>query len=114
MTRIKGGILHAKRRRGIVKHTKGFKWGRKSKMKLAKIAHYRAGQFAFAGRKNKKRERRGLWNIKINAAIREFGLSYSRFIDALKKQNITIDRKILADLAENHPKMFAAVVAKAK
>ena len=114
MTRIKGGLLHSKRRRGILKHTKGFRWGRKSKIKLAKTAKMKAGQYAFMDRRVKKRTNRGLWNIKINAAVREFGLSYSRLIDALKKNSVALDRKILADLAENHSAIFAKVVESVK
>ena len=114
MTRVKGGLLHAKRRRGILKHTRGFRWGRKSKIKVAKPAKMKAGQFAFEDRRQKKRTNRGLWNIRINAAVREFGLSYSRLIDALKKNNIGLDRKILADLAENHTAVFAKVVEAVK
>ncbi len=114
MTRIKGGLLHAKRRRGILKHTRGFKWGRKSKIKLAKVAKMKAGQYAFNDRKIKKRVRRNLWNVKINAAVRNFQLSYSKFIDALKKNNVGLDRKILADLAQNHEAIFAKVVESVK
>lgn len=114
MTRIKGGLLHAKRRRGILKHTKGFRWGRKSKIKLAKPAKMKAGQYAFNDRKIKKRTNRGVWNIKINAAVREFGLSYSRLIDAMKKSNVAIDRKILATLAEHHKAVFTKVVEAVK
>jgi large subunit ribosomal protein L20 len=114
MTRVKGGLLHAKRRRGILKHTRGFRWGRKSKIKVAKPAKMKAGQYAFEDRRQKKRTNRGLWNIRINAAVREFGLSYSRLIDALKKNNIALDRKILADLAENHSAVFAKVVEAVK
>lgn len=114
MTRIKGGLLHAKRRRGILKHTKGFRWGRKSKIKLAKPAKMKAGQYAFNDRKIKKRINRGVWNVKINAAIREFGMSYSRFIDALKKNNVALDRKILSQLAQHHETVFAKVVESVK
>ena len=114
MTRIKGGLLHAKRRRGILKHTKGYRWGRKSKIKLAKIAKMKAGQYAFVDRRVKKRTNRGLWNLRINAAVREFGLSYSRFIDGLKKKNITINRKILTDLARQYPQCFTKIVETVK
>ncbi len=109
MTRIKGGMLHAKRRRGILKHTKGFRWGRKSKIKVAKIAKFKAGQHAFASRRTKKRLNRGLWNIKINAAARIVGTKYSTLINALKKKGIALDRKILAQLAEKEPKIFAKI-----
>lgn len=114
MTRIKGGLLHAKRRRGILKHTKGFRWGRKSKIKLAKPAKMKAGQYAFNDRKIKKRTNRNMWNIRINAAVREFGLSYSRFIEALKKADVAIDRKVLAELAQHHKAIFTKVVETVK
>ena len=114
MTRIKGGLLHAKRRRGILKHTKGYRWGRKSKIKVAKIAKFKAGQHAFRDRRNKKRTMRGLWNIRINAGARALGLSYSQLIGKLKKANVTIDRKVLAVLAAEHPAIFAKVVEMAK
>ena len=114
MTRIKGGLLHAKRRRGILKHTKGYRWGRKSKIKLAKTAKMRAGQFALASRRVKKRERRALWNIKINAAARQLDVSYSRLIGLLKKNKIALDRKILAELGQKYPQTFRAVVAETR
>jgi large subunit ribosomal protein L20 len=114
MTRVKGGLLHAKRRRGILKHTRGFRWGRKSKIKVAKPAKMKAGQYAFEDRRQKKRTNRGLWNVRINAAVREFGLSYSKLIGALKKNNIALDRKVLAELAENHSAVFAKVVEAVK
>lgn len=114
MTRVKGGVLHSKRRRGILKHTRGFRWGRKSKIKVAKVAKMKAGQYAFEDRRQKKRTNRGIWNVRINAAVREFGLSYSKLIDALKKNNVALDRKILADLAENHSAVFAKVVEAVK
>ena len=114
MTRIKGGLLHAKRRRGILKHTKGYCWGRKSKIKVAKVAKMKAGQYAFMDRRMKKRVNRRLWNVKINAGVRELGLSYSKLINALKKKNIALDRKILATLAENYPTIFTQVVEAVK
>ena len=114
MTRIKGGMLHAKRRRGILKHTKGFRWGRKSKIKLAKVAKMKAGAHAFASRRVKKRQARGLWQIQINAAVRQAGLSYSAFMGALKKKGIGLDRKILATLAKNHQAAFKMVLEAVK
>jgi large subunit ribosomal protein L20 len=114
MTRIKGGLLHAKRRRGILKHTKGFRWGRKSKMKVAKVAKMKAGQYAFVGRKQKKRTNRALWQVRINAAARKLGMSYSKFMGALKKNNININRKVLADMALKSPAAFAKLVDKVK
>lgn len=114
MTRIKGGVVHSKHRRGILKHTKGYRWGRKSKIKLAKTAVMKAGQHAFNDRKIKKRNARGLWQIKINAAVRKEGLSYSRFINGLKKNKIALDRKILATIAQKYPVLFKQIVAIAK
>lgn len=110
MTRIKGGILHTKRRRGILKHTKGFRWGRKSKIKVAKVAKMKAGQHAFNSRRVKKRERRANWQVRINAAVRRFGLSYSQFMGSLKKKGIIIDRKVLAQMAVEEPKLFTYLV----
>ncbi|MEK7219337.1 MAG: 50S ribosomal protein L20 [Patescibacteria group bacterium] len=109
MTRVKKGVHALKRRRSVLKQTKGFRHGRSTKERQAKEAILHAGNYAFAHRKDKKSHNRKLWNIKINAGSRELGMSYSKFIDALKKKDIVIDRKILADLAENNPKTFAKV-----
>ncbi len=114
MTRIKGGLLHAKRRRGILKHTKGYRWGRKSKIKVAKVAKMKAGQHAFRDRRVKKRLNRRNWQVNINAAARLGGTTYSRLMGALKKKNIGLDRKILAMLAEQYPTAFAKIVEMAK
>lgn len=114
MTRIKGGVLHAKRRRGILKHTKGFRWGRKSKIKVAKVAKMKAGQHAFNSRKVKKRTNRALWNVRINAAVRPLDLSYSKLIGLLKKNKITLDRKVLSQLADQYPAVFAKIVESVK
>ncbi|OGI64967.1 50S ribosomal protein L20 [Candidatus Nomurabacteria bacterium RIFCSPLOWO2_01_FULL_39_18] len=110
MTRVKKGVHALKRRRSILKQTKGFRHGRKSKERQAKEALLHAGNYSFAHRKDKKSHNRKLWNIKINAGTRELGMSYSRFIDALKKKNVLLDRKILADLAEHNPSTFAKVL----
>lgn len=110
MPRVKRGVHHSKRRKNILKKAKGYKWGRKSKLKLAKTATAKAGAYAYRDRRTKKRAARQLWNIKINAALRERGLTYSRFINAMKKAKIEIDRKILADFAVNHPKLFEAII----
>lgn len=110
MTRIKGGMIHSKHRKGILKYTKGFRWGRKSKIKLAKTAKMRAGQHAFVGRKVKKRQARALWQVKINAACRKHDLSYSKFMGGLKKAGVTLDRKVMAEIAAKYPAMFAELV----
>lgn len=111
MPRVKRGVNANKRRRNVLKYTKGYRWGRKSKERAAKEALLHAWTHAFAGRKNKKRVFRELWNVKINAAIREEGMSYSKFISALKKKKVALNRKMLADLAEHEPETFKKVVA---
>ena len=88
--------------------------GRSTKERQAKDALLHAGAYAFAHRRDKKSHNRKLWNIKINAGSRELGMSYSRFIDALKKKGIELDRKILADLAEHNPSTFAKVMEAVK
>lgn len=114
MTRVKRGVTAHKRREKILKYAKGFRWGRKSKERAAHDALLHAWTNQFRDRKLKKREFRRLWNIKINAGAREQGLSYSKFISLLKKKNIAIDRKILADLAEHEPQVFEKIVAAVK
>ncbi|HLC70056.1 MAG TPA: 50S ribosomal protein L20 [Patescibacteria group bacterium] len=114
MPRVKGGLLHAKRRRGILKHTKGFRWGRKSKIKVAKVAKFKAGQHAYASRRTKKRLNRGLWNVRINAAARKLGISYSKLMDALKKKEISLDRKVLSEIAAKNPTVFEKIVEAVK
>lgn len=114
MTRVKKGVHALKRRRSILKQTKGFRHGRGTKERQAKDALLHAGAYAFAHRRDKKSDNRKLWNIKINAASRTNGLSYSKLIDSLHKKKIILDRKILADLAENNPETFARILEKVK
>ncbi len=114
MTRVKRGKIAHKKREKLLKHTKGFRWGRKSKERAAKEALLHAWSRAFKGRKEKKRNFRSLWQVQINAAARNNGLTYSKLINGLKKQNIILDRKILADLAKNEPKVFEKIVEKVK
>ncbi len=114
MTRVKKGVHALKRRRSVLKQTKGMRHGRSTKERQAKEALVHAGNYSFAHRKDKKSHNRKLWNIKINAGSREIGMSYSKLIGALKKNKIELDRKILADLAENNPKTFAKVLASLK
>ncbi|MEA3248973.1 MAG: 50S ribosomal protein L20 [Patescibacteria group bacterium] len=114
MPRVKRGTSHVKRRRNILKRTKGFMWGRKSRIKIAKTAATKAGAYAYRDRRNKKRVMRRLWQIRINAAARLNGLSYSRLIDGMKKAGITIDRKILSKLAADKPNTFKAIVEATK
>jgi large subunit ribosomal protein L20 len=114
MVRVKGGKTSLKRRKHLLKYAKGFKWGRKSKFRAAKQAVYRAWMHAYKDRRRKKREFRNLWQIQINAACREREISYSRFIAGLKKNKIEIDRKILSQLAQNHPEIFSKIISIAK
>lgn len=114
MVRVKRGVMANKRRKKIIKQAKGFKWGRKSKYKLAKDALKHAWTYAYRDRKKKKSNFRKLWNIKINAATRESGITYSQFISKLKKANIELDRKILAKLAEKKPEIFKKIIEKLK
>ena len=113
MPRVKRGTIAHKKREKLLKRTKGFRWVRKSKERAAKEALLHAESRSFRGRKEKKRNFRTLWSVKINAASRVENISYSKLISALKKKNIKLDRKILADLAENHPQVFKKVVEKA-
>jgi len=114
MARVKRGKIAHKRRKHWLKYAKGFRWGRKSKYRLAKVALMKAWRYAYRDRRAKKREFRALWQIQINAACRQFGLSYSKFIAGLKKNKIELDRKILANLARNHPQIFEKIVKKAR
>jgi len=110
MARVKRGTHHVKRRRNILKKTKGYRWGRKSKLKLAKTAALKAGVYAYRDRRNLKRERRSLWLIRMNAALRARGLKYSTFIHQLKGAGIMLDRKTLADLAVHNEPVFNRLV----
>src|SRR4026209_2854102 len=114
MTRVKKGVHALKRRRSVLKQTKGMRHGRSTKERQAKEALLHAGNYSFAHRKDKKSHNRTLWNININAGARELGMTYSKLIDALNKKKVLIDRKILADLAENNPKTFAKVLESVK
>ncbi len=114
MPRVKRGTQHAKRRKNLLEKTKGMMWGRKSKIRIARPAALKAGVYAYRDRRNKKRVMRRLWQVRLNAALRPLEMSYSRFIDGLKKSNITLDRKILSTLAKDHPEVFKRVVEKVK
>lgn len=107
MSRVKRGVQKTKRRRYLLKQTKGYRFGRKSKERVAREAIRHAGAYAFKHRRAKKREYRNLFTLRINAAVRPLGYSYSKFIGALKKGGITLDRKVLSTLAMSHPEVFA-------
>lgn len=114
MVRVKKAVHALKTRRNILKAAKGFRNGRSTKEKLAyeQLSHSYAS--AFAHRKDKKGDFRRLWNVRINAALRPLGFSYSKFIGALKKKNIEVDRKILSELAQTSPATFERIVAQVK
>lgn len=114
MTRVKGGQHALKRRRKVLSMTKGYRFGRSTKERQAKEAIFHAGTYAFAHRRDKKNDQRKLWETRINAAVRPLGMSYSKFIGALKKANVSLDRKILAGLAKDSPAVFTAIVEKVK
>ncbi|MBD0413142.1 50S ribosomal protein L20 [Oryzicola mucosus] len=114
MARVKRGVTaHAKHKK-VLEQAKGFYGRRKNTIRIAKQAVEKSKQYAYRDRKNRKRNFRALWVQRINAAVREHGLTYGRFIDGLNKSNIEIDRKILSDMAIHEPQAFAALVAKAK
>lgn len=110
MPRVKRGTHRIKRRKNILARTKGMMWGRKSKITVAKIAGVKAGANAYRDRRLKKRNNRGLQQMRINAAARLNGTIYSRLISDLKKRNIALDRKVLAEIAIKHPEVFAKIV----
>lgn len=114
MPRVKRGVASRARRKKVLKQAKGYYGARSRTFKVAKQAVIKAGQYAYRDRRQRKRQFRNLWIIRINAAAREHGLSYSRFIAGLKKAAIEVDRKVLADLAMHEPTAFAALAEQAK
>ncbi len=114
MTRVKKGVNALKTRKNILKRTKGYRFGRSTKERQANEAIVHAGKYAFAHRRDKKNDYRMLWNVRIGAQAKILGISYSKFIGALKKKNIKLDRKILAGLAEFQPAIFEKIVNMAK
>ena len=114
MARVKRGVQARRRHKKVLKQAKGYYNARRKVFRVAKQAVTKALQYAYIGRKQKKRQFRALWIVRINAAARQFGLSYSRLIDGLAKAGITIDRKVLADLAVRDIAAFRALAEKAK
>ena len=114
MARVKRGVTaHAKHKK-VLKAAKGYFGRRKNTIRIAKQAVEKANQYAFRDRKRKKRTFRALWIQRLNAAVRPFGLNYSRFIAGLDKAGITVDRKVLSDLAIHEPVAFEAIVGQVK
>ncbi len=114
MARVKRGVTSRAKHNKVFKAAKGFYGRRKNTIRAAKAAVDRSKQFAYKDRKIKKRNFRALWIQRINAAVREFGLTYGRFIDGLNKAGIAVDRKVLSDMAIHEPAAFGALVAAAK
>ncbi|MGH7174982.1 MAG: 50S ribosomal protein L20 [Minisyncoccia bacterium] len=111
MARVKGGIMAQKRRKNILKRAKGYRGVRSKKERYAHEALLHAGKYSFAHRRDKKNDFRRLWIVRLNAALRENGLkSYSTFVNKLKRGHIELDRKVLADLAANHPETFTRFI----
>lgn len=114
MARVKRGKISHKRRKRVLKYAKGFRWGRKSKYRLAKDAIRHAWEYSFRDRRKKKGEKRMLWQTQISAACKMYGISYGKFIYGLKKNSVGLDRKVLSQLAQNHPQVFEKITEKAK
>jgi len=112
MTRVKKGVNALKSRRNILKQVKGYRFGRGTKERQANEAISHAGTYAFAHRRDKKNDFRQLWNVRLTVPLKVAGVSYSKFIGALKKNNIEIDRKILSILADENPKTFQKILEK--
>lgn len=114
MARVKGAMMARKRRNKILKSAKGY-WGAKSKhFKMAKQAVMKSGNYAFTGRKLKKRDFRRLWITRISAAVKPYGMNYSTFMHGLKLAGVDLNRKMLSDLAVSDKEAFAAIVERAK
>ncbi len=114
MARVKRGVTAKARHKKVLKEAQGYNGARPKVYSVAQQAVTQAGQYSYRDRRQRKRQFRSLWIVRINAAAREFGLSYSRFIDGLNKAEIEIDRKVLADLAVHDKAAFGALAEKAK
>ncbi len=114
MSRVKRGVTAHARHKKVLKAAKGYYGRRKNTIRVAKQAVEKAGQYAYRDRKAKKRNFRSLWIQRINAATRQHGMTYGRFIDGLSKAGIEVDRKVLSDLAINQPEAFKALVDQAQ
>src|SRR5690606_30152446 len=114
MARVKRGVAGHARHKKVLKAAKGYYGRRKNTIRIARQAVEKAAQYAYRDRKRRKRTFRALWIQRLNAAVRPFGLTYSRFINGLDRAGITVDRKVLSDLAIREPAAFQAIVEKAK
>lgn len=111
MPRVKRGTIGAKRRRNVLKKAKGYRFARSKKEIAARDAITHAGAYAFAHRKDKKADNRAVWQVNIGAALKPHNISYSKFINGLKKKGIVINRKMLAEIARENPKSFEKIVS---
>jgi large subunit ribosomal protein L20 len=114
MTRIKRGVIANKRKKNILKKTKGYRYDRSHKFRAAKNAWLKAKVYSYRDRRNKKRSFRQLWNIRISAGLKEYKMNYSQFIKALKVKKIELDRKSISSLAQSYPKIFKVLVQEVK
>ena len=114
MARVKRGVTARQRHKKVLKKAKGHYGARRKSFRIAKQSVTKAGQYAYRDRRNRKREFRALWIVRINAGARAHGLSYSRFMDGLKKAGVELDRKVLADMAVFEPEAFGAVAEQAR
>lgn len=114
MARVKKGVNALKTRRNILRKVKGYRFGRSTKERQANEAIFHAGTYSFAHRKDKKGDFRRLWNVRMSALLKSEGLSYSKFIPMLKKADIILDRKILSELAHEHPETFKKILEAVK
>src|SRR3989344_66071 len=111
MTRVKKGVNALKARKNLLRQAKGYRFRRSKKERQANEALLHAGKYAFAHRRDKKGDFRRLWNVRTSAILKENGLSYSKFISMLKKNNVALDRKILSQVAQEHPETFKKILS---
>jgi large subunit ribosomal protein L20 len=114
MTRVKRGVAHVKRRKNLLKDAKGYRWNRKNLFREAKQAVIKAGKYAYRDRRAKKRTARALWITRLNAAGRNNGIKYSQLVRKLADRKITLDRKVLSQMAVENPEIFAKFIEKMK
>jgi len=114
MTRVKKGVNALKTRKNVLRKVKGYRYGRSTKERQATEAIFHAGTYSFAHRKDKKGDFRRLWNVRLSAALKQNGLSYSQFIPLLKQKGVALDRKILAHLADKHPETLKKIIETVK
>ncbi|MFA6973339.1 MAG: 50S ribosomal protein L20 [Parcubacteria group bacterium] len=110
MTRVKRGTAHVKRRNNLLEDAKGYRWNRKNLFREAKQAVIKAGSYAYRDRRAKKRTMRALWITRLNIAVRELGMKYSQLVKVMKDKEMTMDRKVLSQMAVENPQVFARFI----